>query len=353
LTNDQFGAELKYDIATADTIFCVGNGYAGTSSGALYIKNGNAFSLKGTFGQSAITNIYAKGAVGKKGTLLTYIDSVWAFKQVGTADYWYGNFTNRWDGAGVELLDAAWKKTGYTYYDYPSKIASTKPFTYSNNYNYQYVPNKKDTIGIVLSDPDNSFADFTYTLRGNFDLKNNGTYSIVTIPGESQCPSDSMRLKNGAIRLILSPSSIQTDMQCMLGKYLPLCQANSWLDYAFSNSKQWSQGDVIQIKTGLSSLQITNYMSATASKGIFDIGKGKISCHIVGSGLVFTINQDPKNILKSISLYTVKGQLLQLVPVENAKNIYVNLPHFASEILYAKYSFTDGSFLHQSIPVLR
>lgn len=353
LANDQWGSEIKYDLATTDTVFCVGNGYAGTSSGALYAKNANVFAFKGMFGHTAIMNIYSKGAVGKQGTLLTYIDSVWAYKKVGNADYVYGNFTDRWDGAGVELIDAAWKKSAITYYDYPSRIASTKPFAYSNNFNYQYSPTKKDTVSITLSDPDNSYADFSFSVKDTIDLKNNGQYSIVTVGGDSQCPTDSLRLKTGIVRLILSPFSIQTDMQCMLGKYLPLCQANSWVDYAFTSTKQWAAGDVILVRTGLNSLKITNNPTVAVVNRKSELIREYVSCHVIGSRAVFSINMSQKNVLKSISLYTVKGQLLQFVSVDNNRNIYLNLPHIVSSILYAKYVFADGSFMHQSIPLLR
>jgi hypothetical protein len=358
LTNDVWGNEVKRDLAIQDTVYCVGSGYAGTSSGTIYKRNaGGAFVLDSKPVASAITNIYAKGAVGKNGTILEFSGGTWLDRHFGNADYWYGNFVNRWDGAGVELLDSAWQKTGRTYRDFPSSIASTLPFTYVNNMTDTFTTFTGQTVTVTMADPDKSYTDFRLSVStggSNIDLKNDGKYTILNIPGSTLCPRDSIRLKSGTIVLALSSNQVQVSAQCMRGQYIPLCQSYSWMDYQFSASHSWLKGDSIMFVTGTNRLRIINNAGAVtvAGKGNYNPDAGLVSCRLAGRSLVFSIRQGTGKKLDRIVLYNVKGQILESIPVEKLQRVTMSMPAVPG-IIYARYLFSDGSTSGRNIVLIR
>jgi hypothetical protein len=359
LANNVFGNETKRDLAIQDTVFCVGNGFAGTSTGTLYRRNaGGAFVLDSKPVSSAITNIYAKGAVGKKGTVLQYSGGVWTTRQFGTNDYKYGNFTNRWDGAGVELLDSAWIKNGYTYHDFPSMIAATQPFPYVNNMTYVYTSGLNQAVTITMTDPDSSFIDFRLDLVSavtTVDLKNDGKYTILNIPGGSLCPKDSIRLKNGTVVLTLTQGKVQAAAQCMRGQFIPICQSYSWADYQFATTHSWRNGDTVVFTTGSNRLRLYNNSIPVTSVafGQSPSGAGAISYRMAGGSLVFSIRQGTVKKLGRIVLYNVKGQQLASMPVDGRSSVTAPFIGNSRGIVYARYVFSDGSSSGRNIVLLR
>jgi hypothetical protein len=359
LANDAWGNETKRDLAIQDTVFCVGSGYAGTSTGTLYKRNaGGAFVLDSKPVSSAITNIYAKGAVGKNGTILEFSGGTWSDRHAGTADYWYGNFTDRWDGAGVEVLDSNWVKTGITYHDFPSVIASTQPFAYVNNMTYSFNTFPSQAVTVTMTDPDNSYTDFGLTLATGdsiINLKNNGKYTILNIPGSTLCPMDSIRLKSGIIVLTLAPSMVQVSAQCMRGQYIPLCQSYSWAGYQFLSSHIWNRDDTITFVTGTNRLRVVNstVVATALNGGKMLYGTACVSCRMAGRSLVFTVMQGTAKRLDRIVLYDVKGQLLASIPVENHSCVTAPLGGNAPGIVCARYVFSDGSLSNKNIVLVR
>jgi hypothetical protein len=359
LTNDVWGNEVMHDLAIADTAYCVGNGYVGTSSGTMYKRNaGGSFILDSKPTISAILAIYPKGAVGKNGTILEYSSGTWINRQAGTTDYWYGNFENRWDGAGVEVLDANWLKTGYTYHDFPSAIATTQPFTYVTNMSYSYSQLPSQTVTVTMADPDNSYTDFGLSLvtgGSPVDLKNDGKYTILNIPGSTLCPMDSIRLKSGTIVLVLTPASVQTTADCMRGQYIPLCQSYSWVDYHFVSSHAWRSGDTVTFSTGANRLRIVNNASAVTALDFekHSDGSASVICRITGRSLVFSVRQGTEKKLGRIVLYNVKGQTLASILVEDRSVVNASVVGNGPGVVYAKYVFSDGSVSGQNVVLLK
>jgi hypothetical protein len=359
LANNVWGNETKRDLAIQDTVFCVGNGFAGTSTGTLYRRNaGGAFVLDSKPVSAAITNIYAKGAVGKNGTVLQYSGGVWTNRQFGTGDYRYGNFTNRWDGAAVELLDSTWAKTGYTYHDFPSTIASTQPFPYVNNMTYVYTSGLNQAVTITMTDPDSSFIDFRIDLVSYgtiVSLKNDGKYTILNIPGNTLCPRDSIRLKSGTIACGLTNNNVSVSAGCMRGQYMPLCQSYSWTDYQFVTTHSWRRGDTVVVTTGSNRLRIANNASAvTALDHNTSLpGAGSIVPRQTGATLTFAIRQGIARKVIRIALYNVKGRLLASMPVDGRSSVTAPLMGNSLGIVYARYVFSDGSSSGQNILLLR
>lgn len=358
ITNDVWGNEVKQDLAIQDTVYCVGSGYAGTSSGTIYKRNaGGAFVYDSKPALSAILNVYPKGAVGRNGTVLEFSGGSWVNRHSGTGDYWYGNFTNRWNGAGVEVLDSTWLKSVYTYYDFPSRITSTQPFAYANNMTYSYNSFGSEAVTVTMSDSDESYTDFGLSLVSAgkaTSLKNDGKYTILNIAGSTLCPMDSIRLKSGIIVLTLTPGQVQVSAQCMRGQYIPLCQSYSWVDYHFAASHGWLRGDSLTLTTGINQLRIANNSApATATgDGKWPTGADVIACRTAGRALVFSVTQGNRRNLARIVLYNVQGQILESMSVGLRQTIAVSAPS-ATGVVYARYIFDDGSSTSRNLLLVR
>jgi hypothetical protein len=352
------GAEAKRDVGT-DTVYCVGNGYAGTSSGTIYKSNdGGAFSLDSKPCSDAVMYINTKGAVGKNGAFLEFNAGTWLYSKKGTSDYVFGNFTSRWDGEGVELVDASWTKTAVTYHNFPSRISSTSPFNYAQNMTYTYGNYSGMNVTVTLQDPDNSFSDWTCMLKrrsdGVLDLKNDGKYTIQTIQGNSLCAKDTVRLASGIISFDLQSTSFTVSAHCMIGKYIPLCQSTNWKDYNFVNTKPWSIGDTIEIRTTTNFLKIidSQVTSVPVSQRFLSAGGVAVSHRFINGSLVFAVTQGTAQKLKSILLYNLKGQQIASMKVD--KSAILSVPGAgACGMVYVKFVFSDGSIACRPIVLVR
>ena len=364
IANGQWGPETKCDITgLSDTVYCVYNGFAGTSAGSIYRRSGNTFALDNKPASVAITGIYSRGAVGNGGLFLDYTGTSWVPRNYGSADYRYGNFINRWDGYGIELLDDHWRRSAYTYRQNPSTIFATQPadlMIYKNNGAYQYSTSQTLNYTVTLKDPDASYTDFGIVLKNggvNFNMKNDGKYTITTIPPDSQCTVDSLRLKSGDVTLVLHPSYIQVSANCELGKRDISCPVFKCMrvDYPFVSSHNWIQYDTLTFAAGSDRLKIVNNSASTVTNSVFPFtayGSGSVSHKIAGRNIIFFVQQGMVKKLVRIGLYNVAGQTLASLAVGNQTTI--TGPHITSAgVVYVRYFFSDGSSACQPLLLVR
>jgi hypothetical protein len=362
IANGQWGAETKCDITgMLDTVYCVYNGFAGTSSGSIYRRSGNVFVLDNKPASAAITNIFSRGAVGSGGLFLDYTGTSWVPHNYGSADYRYGNFINRWDGYGIELLDNQWRRSAYTYRQNPSTISSTQPAALMINVNngvYQYSTSQTLNYTVTLKDPDASYTDFGIVLNNagtKVNMKNDGKYTISTMPPDSQCTIDSLRLKSGSINLTLSGTSVQVSASCELGKRDVVCLKCMRVDYQFTTSHAWKDKDSLTITAGSDILRIAyNSAIVTASNrfAFSSMDQGFVSHKITGRTIMFFVQQGLAKKLVRIGLYNVAGQTLASLAVGN--QAFLSTPPIASAgVVYARYFFSDGSSACQPLLLVR
>jgi hypothetical protein len=363
VANGQWGSETKRDIAgVSDTVYCVYNGFAGTSSGSIYRKLGSAFVFDNQPAAYAIMGIYAGGAVGNSGIFLDYNAGSWILRTLGTAHYRYGNFINRWDGSGIELLDDQWRRSAYTYRLNPSSISATSPSSlmfWVNTGIYQYKAASAENYTVTLKDPDASYTDFSIVLSNagtNINMKNDGKYTISTIPPDSQCTIDSLRLKSGSVGILLAPSSVQVTATCELGKRDGACPVARCMrvDYPFFVSHTWRVGDMLTITAGSDILRIgyNNVMTSNNGFAFSATGPGSVSHKISGRTVMFFVQQGITKKLIRIGLYNVAGQTLASIAVGNQTAI--TAPRIAGAgVVYARYCFSDGSSASQPLLLVR
>jgi|GEM_PF-1704620 hypothetical protein len=363
-------AETNLDLGTGvtDTVLCVSGGFAGTSSGAIYKWLGGHYTYDNAPVTKAITFISARGAAGRQGTFVDRVGTSWVSRPVGTANYRAANFINRWDGLGVELLDDQWNRTAVTYRKNASSIAGSIPSDLKDSVNksgylYQDAGSPLNAT-IVLADIDGSYNDVTITLaRGGvtYNLMSDGKYTIGSLPPDSECMIDSLRLKSGVISLNLNPSQVRVAAQCELCQRDLSCSVFRCMrtDYSFSTSHAWTAGttehDTLTIRAGTDILRIINRSESTVADLPFgrpgDAG-GSIRHRLQGGALIFFIKQAPADRLVRVSLYTVAGRILETQPVGNNASIaFHNVG--ASGIVFAKFLFADGAAVSKSIPLLR
>jgi hypothetical protein len=361
--------ETNLDLGTGvtDTVLCVNGGFAGTSSGAIYKWLGAKYTFDNAPVTQAITFVSPRGAAGRQGTFVDRVGTTWVSRPIGTVDYRFANFINRWDGSGVELLDNQWNRTAATYRLNPSSIAATVPAALKDSVNrspFIYNGNGTSVYSIVLSDIDGSYGDVTITLTRNgtnYNLKSDGKYTIGSLPPDSECMVDSLRLKSGVISLSLSSGSVQVSAQCELCQRDLSCPVFRCMrvDYPFVANHAWalnpSNPDMLTIKAGTDILSILYYTMSTVASGPFAFPgneNGSITHRFVNGSLVFFIRQAAHTRLTRISLYDVAGQMLETLPVGNQTSLFARHAG-ASGIIYARCLFSDGSNVCRSILLVR
>jgi hypothetical protein len=357
--------ETNYDLGAGvtDTVLCVSNGFAGTSTGSIYGKLGAKYIFNSQPVSQAITYISSRGAVGRKGTFIDRNGAAWTLHTIGTANYRMANFINRWDGFGVELLDNQWNRTAATFRLNPSSIASTVPTALIDSVNkgaFSFAGSDNSNYTVQLKDTDGSYTDVAINLStggSTYNLKTDGKYTIGSLPPDSQCMVDSLLLKSGAVNLVLGQSSVQVFASCELGKRDLSCPEFKCMmvDYAFVANHGWQRGDVLTIAAGTQKLKIVNEanVTVTTTGPVFSRdGRGSITCKLVGNALVFFVRQAPSCNLSRIVLYNVAGRTLSTLEVGNHSSLAA--PGIGSAgVVYAKYFFSDGSSQYRSILLVR
>lgn len=349
LAGVQFGPEVKMDIAVMDTVFCTFGPYAGTSGGVIYKRNnGNAFVRDTQVTAGAIYNIFDRGAVGSNGAFLELENGKWTYYKLGTADYRFGAVIRRASGTGVEMLDAQWKNYVFTYRDYPSNIAA--PIPASRNY-----PGGQDMqITATINDPDFNYSDLRITLNSGgslTNLKNDGKHTIDTIPADSFCVVDSLRLKGNIITLTFTVDSVKVAASCELGKKNVQCGISYWSNYGFISAKKWKTFDMVTLSAGADNVVVVYNAAVTVTENrhaLFPQRYASVSHGMVNGSLVFQIRQGTGQKLDRILLYDIRGRLIASMQAGKLSTISAPVS-VACGMLYAKYLFSDGSSSHQSI----
>lgn len=198
VTGNTVGTEDKYDIGTSEDVTAATKSYAGTNSGKIYKKSGNAFLIDNGDGVSQVNDIRDSIAACNNGEVLVYRNSKWEKKKLSFNDNIIRvNPIYRKSGYSVETLtdtyehkiEALWdSETEYTVT--PQRIAayidSVKPYPLMENSDTMIITlndkegNKKLPLikynshiielksgGVLLRDhdpekiPENGYADFT------------------------------------------------------------------------------------------------------------------------------------------------------------------------------------------------
>jgi hypothetical protein len=369
ITNGKWGVETKRDIpGVSDTVYCVNNGFAGTSTGSIYKKSaGGAYIFDKQPANAAITGISGRGAVGNKGVFLDYNGTNWNLQNFGSADYRYANFINRWDGYGVELLDSDWHRTAYTYRRNPSSITAVNPSSimpFINNgsfacFNYDLNDSSR-VITVTVTDPDASFSDVSIDLKTGgkqIDMKDDGVHAISGIPPDSQCVVGALRLKSGVVTCTLTQKSVKISAVCELGKRDASCPwpRNVRADYAFVSSHVWAKNDILTFVAGDDTLRLANQITIVGTDGHLwfgAAGAASVSHKVAGGMVVFSVTQGATTRLTHIALFDVSGKTLASAQVIGNSGS-VSLRAGTCGVVYARYSLSNGSSFVRPILLVR
>lgn len=357
--------ETSFDLGAgvADTVLCAQDGFAGTSTGSIYKHTGSKFLLDNQPVTHGLTFVSSKGAAGRQGTFVDRVGNSWVSRPIGAADYRTANFIDRWDGRGVELLDAQWRRTAATYRLSSSRIDSAAPAALRDSVNrmpFAFDGTAPASFFVQLGDTDQSFTDVSFMLSSQgakVNMKSDGIYTIGSIPPDSQCVIDSLRLKTGNLSIIATPLSIQISAQCELGERDLSCPVFKCMrvDYPFVSNHAWSLHDTLAITAGSDKVRIAYDSSAsvTALSGLVPHGSAASVTHKqAGNTLVFSIKQGTARRLTRIALYNVSGKSLAVLDIGNRRSIAV--PDIGSAgVVYAKYFLSDGTTSNTSILLLR
>jgi hypothetical protein len=357
-----WGAEINRSIAgLTDTVLCARGLYAGTNMGRIYKKNASqVFTLDNSFSKKSINALYPQGAIGNGGNFVELIGGSWRLDTLGSSNYRYANFIKRSGGFGVELLDARWRYSVFTYRDSSSKILLTIPpdrFSYVNNGTYRYPLSNQDTgMTLYILDADSNYRDIDMTLKRGVtqqSLKTDGTYAISPMQDTETCHTGILRLTDGVIAIGLKGGTVTVKSQTELGAYNN-CGVCYWKKYNFTAQKNWANGDSIIIRAGKDVLKIFNNSQGSVTTAFetlvsnnsndknalwCDVGRGKITLHTTISGL------------KSITIYDVSGRMLAFTP--SATQSLFELPRsFSANVIYVHAIFKNGAVIRRVLPIL-
>lgn len=358
-----WGAENKQDISATETVLCATSEYAGTSSGKIFRKNASsAYTLDYSLSSRAINALYPQGSIGNYGAFIENINGVWRNDTLAAANYRYAHFINRPSGFGVELLDDHWKYSIFTYRDTASKILLTNPIDIRvanvNKTPYIYNPGKlaspKDTTIIVyISDPDSNYSDVFITLNGT-SMKNDGTYSISSIPDSESCHVKALRLTDGVLKITLKKDSVVLKAQTDLGVMNVGCLVCNWKNYNFSLSRQWFVNSSLVLTAGKDVLKINNHDAATVTVVNAAVANSSVANNlkIIGRRLVFSSLWSGQKAIVSIILYDFAGR--RLLSLCDVRQTTFELPQtLPCGIACVSFILSDGSACRMVVPVLR
>jgi hypothetical protein len=213
---------------------------------------------------------------------------------------------------------------------------------------------------VQLGDTDQSFTDVSFLLShqgAKINMKSDGVYTIGSIPPDSQCVIDSLRLKTGDLTIIATSLSIQISAQCELGERDLSCPVFKCMraDYPFVSNHAWALHDTLTIAAGSDKVRIVYaYGSVTelSPGGPRGPNVGFVTYKHVGGALVFTIKQGSVRKLTHIALYNVAGQTIASLAVGNQPMV-VTQGIVGAGVVYARYFLEDGTTSKASILLLR
>jgi hypothetical protein len=359
-----WGAEVRQDIASTETVLCASSTYAGTNSGKIYkLNTSQVYTLDYSLSNRPINTLYPQGAIGSNGAFIENINGTWRNDTIGSGNYQYANFIETPGGFGIELLDNQWRYSTFTYRDTASKILLTNPVDIMVNnvdkttpyiYNSAKIASPKDTtIYIYISDPDSNYSDLSVTLNG-LSMENNGTNAIGPLPDTVSCQIGALRLTDGILKLTLKKDSVVLGTQTELGVWNVGCLLCNWKSYNFAYSRQWYVNGTLVITAGRDRLVIENQgVPATTIEG--NNGKNsaiKNSVRIVGNTLFFKQSKSDWNKIESVALYDFAGR--NLITLRNMQQTSFEIPRsLTSGIACLAVKFCDGSMKRIMIPLVR
>lgn len=268
-----WGSVQQGSIDTAETVLCVGGGFAGTASGKIYAVSGTVFTLKSSVAAAAIRSIGNGVAVGDKGTILVLQDTTWKSYSSGTTNYRYANRTGTAGGSAVELLDSSWHYSGKTLFESSTRITAVTPTAVQSGLNggvYSFAENSVTSIKMYLHDPDDNSPLPAVVVKRNAgaDTLNRSVDGIALLRNDPSvvCSTAQAYFTDTLVTVVLNSSMVTVEAQAARGSYSPSCGFWSWQQFIFKSENLWSFGDSLYVLTGGDTLRLVNKIQSTVNQ---------------------------------------------------------------------------------------
>lgn len=271
---NSWGSVQQGVVDVAETVLCVGGGFAGTASGKIYSISGTVFTLKSSVAAAAIRSIGNGVAVGDKGTILALQDTTWKSYSSGTTNYRYANRTGTAGGSAVELLDSTWHYSSKTLFESATRITAVTPTAVQSGLNsgvYSFGENSVTSIKIYLHDPDGNSALPAVVVKRNAgaDTLNRSVDGIALIRNDPSvvCSTAQAYFIDTLVTVVLNSSGMVTvEAQAARGSYSPSCGFWSWQQFTFKSENPWGFGDSLFVLTGGDTLRLVNKIPSTGNQ---------------------------------------------------------------------------------------
>jgi hypothetical protein len=357
--NGTWGAEQSFTIGAADTITCVGGGYAGTWSGTIYRRTGANFVQDAAIASKPLRMISTSIAAGDNGTALWRNANGWHPVPAGTKNYRAVASLKQADGSSLQLLSDRWNDTIVTYADSPTVITRTVPDTvkkYLNAGLMHYMQlGPPLTLSLIFHDQDSneSAPRATVFSSTNTNLNDNGTYFLDKREPNRDCSSGKLVLADTVVTIKLWRDSVVYEASCQLGKVDLACNKCYWAPYTFHRVGQWRQGDRIVIKCGKDSLKISYPSTAVDILYSAPDHLHRVTMVRLGNGAVrIPLVHQSGAPLASVSFYGPSGKLLKTIPSRDLIAGNANFSASGPTLTIVRCTYADGRVYQIAVPVV-
>jgi len=355
-----WGTGRSFDIDSTDTVLCVGDGYAGTSSGRIYRRSGSTFVLDARPVTTALRTISAQGAAGDAGKFVLHEGSMWTQYSTGAGQVRTFGLIKTGSGSTVELLDSAWGYHSYAYRDSATRIASVTPASvqtaFSSRVPYSYNGSSTTVVTLNLADPDSNFevpaVAIGTPVSGYTSFDNNGTYTLRMAQPGLDCASGVLQLADVAPTLTLRPDSVIFEADALLGTINVGCGGVcEWRPYAFRVARRWIGSSSLEVTVGDDLLRISlgaPTVSMSSPRAFGSPGSPRISAT---RDAVLIAGIDAHTV-KRLTLHDAGGRIVAHVPVRQG-TVTVSLHSLPAGILYVRIGLATGRSIVRPIPLVK
>lgn len=350
MDENRLSSEQQVTFDNDETVLCVGGGYAGTASGNIYRRDGDAFILDTAVADVPVRRVSSRLAVGDDGLVVVRRDGRWQKFTSGSSDYRYGNLTANAEGTAVELLDSEWNYTSDILFDTETSITGVDE-NYETGLNsgvYKYEEGGLHTVTVELEDADDNMALPLTVLRrggGDVDTLRKAFDGTMLLPNDPSlvCNSEDAYFTDSEVKVIFDAAGVMLETAAEKGGPDDAgCGEWELHSYLFKAETEWEKGDTLVLTAGSDTFRVVNlYDGAVTSRrtpvleektaAVFRYFNDRIHVTVFGRSKV-----------GRLTVINAAGRLVWQRQIVSGANGAVVSPLLPSGVLFIRIDYSDG-----------
>jgi hypothetical protein len=303
----------SFQLDTDEDILCYGDGYAGARSGAVYVRQGEAFSREATL-SSPIRAISSRAACGDNGLVAWRRDGAWTTVAAPPRAWRYQRLSATAEGLMVETLDSAYAYRGEILGDSPTRIGEADPAELMQGLNGPaYSLDDTRSVSITLSDPEGNHelpriwgVSRQY---GHMDIFPPATPAISGRDPSANCIAGEAWLADSTFTIAISATPAAT-VAVRSGAADMLCFGCAWRPDSITASAP-APCDTLLLATSVDTIRIDLTDQATAVTQPHGRGAGMprlLACAVDQSRIRLRV-ADPRG-ARTLALFDARGRCI-------------------------------------------